>query len=100
MSKDRLSGKARTPLNPLATVSRLHIHRLPTMSEAVRLSRRNIWKRRTEADERQLALIGNRPVDGDRLRLSEAVTAAGRLVEDAVALDQRLAKKAQWLRRD
>jgi hypothetical protein len=97
---DRLNGKKRTPLNPLATVTQLHVYRLPTMTEAVRLSRRNIWKRSNENDERHLELIGNRPVDGDRLRLSEAVTAAGRMVEDAVALDQRLAKKAQWLRRD
>lgn len=100
MSKDRLAGKVRKPIHPLATVTQLHIHRLPTMSEAVRLSRRNIWKRQNEEDGRKLALIGGRPVDGDRLRLLEAVTAAGRMVEDAVALDERLAKKAQWLRRD
>lgn len=100
MSTDRLSGKARTPLNPLKTVSKLHIHRLPTMSEAVRLSRRTVWKRQNEDDQSKLVQIGNRPVDGDRLRLSEAIIAAGRMVEDALALDPRLAKKAQWLRRD
>jgi len=97
---NRLSGKARTPINGIAPVSQLHIHRLPTMTEAVRLSRRNIWKRRNEDDERQLALIGNLPVNGDQSRLSKAVMTAGRLVEDTLALDPRLAKKAQWLRRD
>jgi hypothetical protein len=100
MSKERLGGKARTPINALATVSKLHVHRLPSMSEAVRLSRREIWKRPNEDDERLLAMIANRPVDGDQSRLFEAITAAERMVEGAVALDPRLAKKAQWLRRD
>ena len=100
MSKDRINGKARAPLTAVGEVSRLHIHRLPSMTEAVRLSRRNIWKRHDEDDDRKLAVIGNRPVDGDPSRLVAAINDAGRMVEDAIALDQRLAKKAQWLRRD
>jgi hypothetical protein len=100
MSKDRLGGKARTPLNQLAPVSKLHVHRLPTMSEAVRLSRRDVWKRPNEEDELRLALVGNRPVDGDKLRLAAAVEASAQMIDDAIAHDPRLAKKAQWLRRD
>ena len=73
---------------------------MPTMAEAVRLSRRAIWKRPTEDDERRLAAIGNRPVDGDEARLAAAMAASDRLIDEAPAYDPRLARKAQWLRRD
>ena len=39
-------------------------------------------------------------MDGDKARLAKAVADSDRMVEDAIAYDPRLAKKAQWIRRD
>ena len=96
----RLGGKSRTPINPCGPPTNLHVHRFQTMSEAVRSSRRQIWKRPSPDDGERVARIGNRPVDGDKARLAIAMGASERLIDDAIASDPRLSKKAQWLRRD
>jgi hypothetical protein len=70
------------------------------MSKAVEQSRRRCFADRKPADTQVHHFIGTKPVDGDQNRLKAAVEASHALVDEAIALDSRLAKKAQWLRRD
>lgn len=100
MSDSRLGGKGRQVVNPLSALSRLHVHTIPTMTEALRLSKRRFWKDSSERDHTRDLNIGTRPVEGDKARLASAMDASEILVANAIALDNRLAKKAQWLRRD
>jgi hypothetical protein len=101
MSDDnRLGGGKRIPIHRLEPVSRLHINRLHSMVEAVGLSRRQVFKEDTDDDRAFRAAVGNVPVDGNKERLAAAIATSDRMIEDAIALDPRLAKKAQWLRRD
>jgi len=70
------------------------------MTEALSQARRRIWAGYSKADDRFHAGIGNRPVDGEPARLKQAVNISDRLIEEAIAHDPRLAKRAQWIRRD
>jgi DNA-directed RNA polymerase subunit RPC12/RpoP len=99
-NENRISGKAREPIHNVSECSSLHVTRIESMSKAVEQSRRRCFADRKPADTRVHHLIGTRPVDGDRDRLKAAVEASHVLVDEAIALDPRLAKKAQWLRRD
>lgn len=96
----RLSGKSRSSINRLEEVSKLHIHRIPTMTEALRLASRCIWKRETMEDRERVQSLGTRPIDGNKVRLATAMELSDKLIDDAIAEDPRLAKKAQWKRRD
>jgi hypothetical protein len=100
MSDSRLGGKARRPINQVMDITKLHIHTMPTMSEALRLSRRQFWAGKSDRDDQVLRALGTRPVDGNKERLKTASDASDRLIEDAIIVDPRLAKRAQWLRRD
>ncbi len=96
----RLGGKARRPINSVEAISDLHIHTLPTMSAALTSSRRQFFADRTQKDRAMHSTIGTKPVDGDKARLSAAVELSEALMADAIFVDQRLAKHAQWKRRD
>ena len=101
MSADkRPSGGKRRPVNDCHDVSRLHIHVIPTMAQALSDSRRNIWRGNSKRDPIRELNVGNRPVDGDKDRLARAVDASEQLVSDAIAHDPRLASKSRWVRRD
>ena len=96
----RLGGKARRPINSVEAISDLHIHTLPTMSAALTSSRRQFFADRTQKDRAMHSTIGTKPVDGDKARLSAAMELSESLMADAIFVDQRLAKRAQWKRRD
>ncbi len=96
---ERLGG-TRTPINKVTKVSKLHVHVLPDMSTALKLAHRRYMSRHTADDDRSLKRIGERPVVGDPARLKKAEDMAERLVEEALEFDPRLARKAQWVRRD
>jgi hypothetical protein len=100
MCDSRLGGRARSPINPCGEISDLHIQTIHTMSEALQLSRRKFWAKAKDSDQEIIRRIGDRPVDGDKLRLAAAVERSEQLMADAIQVDQRLARKAQWLRRD
>jgi hypothetical protein len=96
----RLGGKSRQIHTHVQLCSKLHIWKHATMQEALRQSKRRVWAGNSDRDERVWLAIGTRPVDGDKERLNLAVERSEGLVDDAIAFDPRLAKKAQWLRRD
>lgn len=97
MSGSRLGGK-RKAVNPVSPVSKLHVITIPTMAKALTMSRRSVWKCRSEKDNIKAANIGERPVIGEAARLKAAMLMSDKFVEDAVAYDSRLARKAQWRR--
>lgn len=97
---ERLGGTARVPVKPCGPVSGLHKQILPDMTTALRLSRRQIWSRTNERDRQIRNLVGDRPVDGDPVRLKASMNTSDRLVEDAIFHDPRLARRANWLRKD
>ena len=70
------------------------------MATALRLARRHFWAGHSKNDSIKLDEIGNKPIVGDQHRLKLAQQRSEQLVEDAIAYDQRLAKKSQWMRRD
>lgn len=96
----RLKSGSRQVVNPLVALTKLHVHVMPTMTEALRLSKRQIWKDYSHKDDSRMEAIGQRPVSGDAARLKSTQLASDKLVEEAIAADPRLARKAQWLRRD
>jgi hypothetical protein len=98
----RLGGSKRKLVKPIAPeVTRLHRFVIPSMTEAMRLSRRPVWKTgESEVNKMVRAAIGNGPVDGNPVRLSHQMEVSEALVEEAIALDPRLARKASWVRRD
>lgn len=95
----RLHGQ-RTLVCSRQPLSGRHVVTLPNMQAALDKSRRKVWKGVTEKDRLRTAQIGTKPVDGDPARLQAALAASEALVEEAVASDPRLARRAQWRRRD
>lgn len=100
MSYKRLGGKKRTLVTPVMPLSKFHRFVIPTMNEALRLARRPLFKGYSERDDDRLNFIGDGPVDGNPNRLAQQMQASEALIDEAIALDPRLARKAQWLRRD
>lgn len=98
--KSRLGGKGRQLAHPVTQLSRLHVNTIPTMSKALQMSRRHIWKGYSEKDDQRDESIGNRPVDGDSVRLAKAMEQSEVLVALAIEHDPRLARRAQWRRAD
>lgn len=96
----RIGGKSRRPINHVGDISKLHVHVLPDMATALKLSKRPFWAGHSEKDNIIEELVGQRPVTGEAARLKLAQEQSDQLVEDALAVDPRLARKAQWLRRD
>jgi DNA-directed RNA polymerase subunit RPC12/RpoP len=99
-NENRIGGKTREPIHEVFECTSLHVTCIESMSKAVEQSRRHCFADRKPADTQIHRLIGTKPVDGDPDRLKTAVEASHVLVDEAIALDRRLAKKAQWLRRD
>ena len=99
-SSRHLGGKQREAIREWTHISKLHIQTIPTMTAALQLSRRQFFKGVSESDRRTLKMIGERPVDGDKARLALAMDRSEDLVADAIFVDQRLARRAQWQRRD
>lgn len=100
MSYNRLGGGKRQTVIKTQPLTTLHINRLPDMMTAQAKSRRHIWRALTDNDREKVAVIGTRPVDGNKERLAKAVELSESLIADAIAADSRLAKRAQWRRQD
>ncbi len=97
----RIGGDARTPINVIdVSPHDLHIHTIPTMTEALRLSQRQYWSQPKDSDRTVNRMIGTKPVDGDKPRLDKAMDRSEQLVSDAIEVDPRLARRAQWKRAD
>lgn len=96
----RLGGGGRKPMNVISRVSKLHLHVLPDMMTALKQSRRQFVAGVTKKDQARKAAIGDRPITGDADRIKAAMHTSDRLVEDAIAYDPRLARKAEWRRRE
>ena len=96
----RLGGGERILIKECDSVSKLHIHRMPTMTNALALSKRRIWQGHSAKDGRVAEWVGNVPVDGDPARLAKAMGDSEALLNETITYDPRLAKKALWLRRD
>jgi hypothetical protein len=95
--KSRLKG-TRYPIIPCVLTSRLHVNIIPTMSKALQMSRRQFWKGKSERDGIRIENIGNRPVDGDQIRLTTAMERSEVLIAAAIEHDSRLARRSQWRR--
>lgn len=96
----RLSGYKRVPHIKIGELKTLHIWRHTSMTEALKQSKRRVWSSTLDRDKAAWSVIGTRPVDGDKERLKLAVDRSDALIEAALEDDPRLARKAQWVRRD
>jgi hypothetical protein len=96
----RLGGKERVCHKHVVLTTTLHVWQHASVYEALVQSRRQVWSRPNERDAVKRQLVGLRPVDGDKGRLALAVDASHELVDRAIHLDPRLARKAQWVRCD
>ncbi len=87
-------------MNNCVEVTKLHVHVLPDMTTAMKQARRHFWKGHSDKDTAILTAIGSRPVNGEPTRLRLAQEQSNQLVEEALQADPRLARRAQWVRRD
>lgn len=95
----RLGGRGRVSIEKLSPLTTLHAWQLPSMTEAIRLACRPIWKSESGKDRDRKA-CARTALTGNEARLKTAMGLADSLVESAIACDPRLANKPQWLRRD
>lgn len=96
----RLGGRKRQAVNQSTTITRLHQWTMPSMADAIRKSSRPIWKNTSKEDKVKDFVIGQFAQSGNPVRLQNSMKSADVMVEEAIRIDQRLARKALWLRRD